>query len=84
MPKGPAIKLIETRRGCAIAERESRYDVMLDGALFDQLYYNMTGYVGYLPTPEGHRLMLPERGISAYKAEVAKLNREFAEKRRTA
>lgn len=81
----PAIKLVKTRRGCEMMEREDRYDVMLNGVLFFQLYYNMRGYVGYLPSPPSDggvkpgNLTIGERGISAYKAEVAKLNKEWAE-----
>ena len=76
------IKLVETRRGCQILEKESRYDVLLDGKLFDQLYYNMRGYVGYLPAPREDgtaiRLTIGERGIAAYRKEVAGLNKEWA------
>lgn len=72
-----AIKLVETRRGCAIMEREPRYDVLLNGQLFDQLYFNLTGYVGYLPTPEGRKLTIGEKAISVYRKEVARLNKEF-------
>ena len=74
------VTLVKTLRGCAIAEWEDRYDVMLDGQLFDQLYFNMTGYVGYLPSATtGVKHTIGERGVSAYKSEVARLNREFTE-----
>ena len=70
------IKLVKTTRGCQVLERTPRYDVMLDGKLFDQLYYNMRGYVGTLPLPDGSRLDIGERSITDYKKEAAKLNRE--------
>jgi hypothetical protein len=74
----PAIELIETRQGCEIIETTPRYNVMLRGVKVDQLFYNMRGYVGNLPTPDGSSLYVPESGISRFRREVAKLNREFA------
>ncbi len=71
----PVVKLVKTRRGCEPFEKEDRYDVLVDGALFDQLYFNLRGYVGYLPTENGGRLTIGERGISAYRSEVARINR---------
>jgi hypothetical protein len=70
------IKLIKTRRGCAMLEKQDRYDVEFDGQVVGQLWFNMRGYVGTLPSPEGP-LSIGERPITAYKAEVAKLNREW-------
>jgi hypothetical protein len=57
-------------------ERTPRYDVLVDGKLFAQLYFNMKGYVGTLPLPDGSRLDIGERSITEYRKEVAKLNRE--------
>ncbi len=74
----PAIELIETRQGCDMCEDTPRYDVMLHGKKVDQLYFNMRGYVGNLPTPEGRTLYIPESGIKRFRREAAKLNREFA------
>lgn len=74
----PAIKLIETRQGCEMLESTPRYNVMLKGVKVDQLFYNMRGYVGNLPTPDGSSLYVPESGIARFRREVAKLNREFA------
>lgn len=71
------ITLVKTRQGCSPLEVEPRYNVMLNGVLFDQLYFNLKGYVGYLPTPEGRKLTIGERGISAYKKEIARLNKEL-------
>jgi hypothetical protein len=74
-----AIELVETRNGCAIMEKEPRYDVLLHGKKIGQLYFNMRGYVGTLPTPRGAQLNIGERGISAYRKAVAQLNKEWAE-----
>jgi hypothetical protein len=74
----PAIELIETRQGCEMLESTPRYNVMLRGVKVDQLFYNMRGYVGNLPTPDGSSLYVPESGISRFRREAAKLNREFA------
>ena len=72
-----AIKLLETRDGCAILETQPRYDVLLHGQKVGQLYFNMGGYVGTLPTPRGTSLDIGERAISAYRKAVAQLNREW-------
>ena len=75
------ITLIETRKGCAILERTPRYHVMFDGKFYGELYYNMTGYVGYLPSPKEDGTIIPmnigECGISAFRKEVARLNKEW-------
>jgi hypothetical protein len=70
------LSLQETRRGCAICETTPRYNVVLNGETVGQLYFNMRGYVGSLPTPSGAWLAMPESGVSAYRREVARLNRE--------
>jgi len=70
--------VIETRQGCEMLESTPRYNVMLRGVKVDQLFYNMRGYVGNLPTPDGSSLYVPESGISRFRREAAKLNREFA------
>ena len=72
-----AIQLVETRNGCAILEKEPRYDVLLHGEKIGQLYFNLRGYVGTLPTPRGTNLTIGERSISAYRQAVAQLNREW-------
>ena len=76
---GKAIRLVETRNGCAILETQSRYDVLLHEKKIGQLYFNMRGYVGTLPTPRGTHLCIGERGIGAYRKAVAQLNKEWAE-----
>jgi len=60
-------------------EPHPRYDVLLHGTTVGQLYYNLTGYVGTLPLPGGGKLEIGERGISVYRREVSRLNREWAE-----
>ena len=79
-----AIELIETREGCAPLEKSPRFIVMFRGQRYGELYFNMTGYTGsYLPSP-GLRSDAPvpfyigERGISAYRREIAKFNRAWA------
>jgi hypothetical protein len=74
----PAIELIETRQGCEIMETTPRYNVMLHGVKVEQLWWNLKGFVGNLPTPGGASLYVPESGIARFRREVAKLNREFA------
>ena len=81
---GRAIELIETRRGCEMCETTPRYDVIFYDVRRGQLWFNMTGYVGELPTPEGGSVSIGERSISAWKAEAAKLNREFAQQEKAA
>ena len=80
-----AIELIETREGCAMLETTPRYIVMFRGRKFSELYFNMTGYTGgYLPSP-GLKSDGPvpfdigERSISAYRKEIARFNRRWAE-----
>lgn len=81
----PAIRLVKTRNGCAPLEREDRYDVIFKGEKYTQLYFNTRGYVGNLPAPHPERpgdtigFNVGERSIAAYKREVGRLNREWAE-----
>ena len=79
----PAIELIETRQGCEIMETTPRYNVMLHGVKVEQLWWNLKGFVGNLPTPDGSSLYVPESGISRFRREAAKLNREFATAEKT-
>jgi hypothetical protein len=80
-----AIELIETRQGCAILETTPRYIIMFRGTRFGELCFNMTGYTGsYLPAPKDNSstviaLDVGERAISAYRREIARLNRQWAE-----
>lgn len=82
-----AIELVETRRGRQCCETTPRYDVVLFGRRFDQLWFNLRGFVGTLPVPEFGdngdlhaviRLTIGEKSIAAYRREVGKLNREWS------
>ena len=75
MAKNHKVELAATRQGCAICEKEDRYDVLLNGQKFGQLYFNTRGYVGYLPIHGGHKLDIGEKKISAFRKEVAAINR---------
>jgi hypothetical protein len=79
MPKQPALRLVETRRGCAIAEPTPRYDALLNGKVVERLWFNMRGYLGYLPTPSGSYYSIGEKSIGVYRREIAHLNRIYAE-----
>lgn len=72
-----AITLIEAPHKKAVCEFKMRYDVMLHGKFFSELYFNVKGYVGYLPTADGMRLSIGEKSLAVYKREIAVLNREF-------
>lgn len=71
-----AIELIPSPNK-SILQEEPDYLVILDNQVWGKLHYNMVGYVGYLPTPEGRKLSIGEKSLGTYKKEIAKLNREF-------
>lgn len=79
MPIKKYIEIVEAPHRKSIAEKEMRYEVLLKGVFFDELYFNTRGYVGGLPTPRGTRLVIPESSITSYRKEAARLNKEFAE-----
>ena len=60
----------------AICESNQRYAVLLNKAEVGELYFNMRGYQGYLPLQGGNQLDIGEKGISAFKKEAARINRE--------
>jgi hypothetical protein len=70
------IKLVLTRKGCAICEKEDRLDVMLNGVKVGQLYWNLRGYRGTLPMHDGRNFDIGEISFTACKKEAAKINRE--------
>lgn len=75
----PAFKIsLSERPGRHILERQPRYAVLVNGEVFGELYYNMRGYVGYLPTVQGSKMDIGERGITAFRREVNALNKEAA------
>ena len=61
-----ALELVRTRQGCAMMEIQPRFDVLLYGKNVGQLYFNLRGYVGSLPTPEGFSLQMPEGSIASF------------------
>ena len=72
-----AITLVRTRDGCAILESQDRYNVLLHGQSIGQLYFNMRGYSGCLPLPNGRKLAVDDQSISSINREVAQINRDF-------
>ena len=79
MPKVKPLELIETKQGMAICETTPRYNVMHYGRNVGQLYFNMRGYNGSLPHPDGGNVSIGERSIGAWRAEAARINREWVE-----
>lgn len=82
-----AVTIVENRKDMAMLETTPHFDVMLNGVWYFKLYFNMTGYSGYLPLPpradsENQRRAVPlsvgEGGISRYRKELPRLNREWA------
>lgn len=67
---------LEERKSPHLLERHPRYAVLVNGAQQGELYHNMRGYQGYLPTVHGSKMDIGERGISAFRKEVRVLNRE--------
>lgn len=76
---GRAISLVEAPQRKAILEKNMPYDVHLHGKYWGHLYFNLTGYCGYLPTATGGALDIGERPIIAYRRHIRDLNREWAE-----
>lgn len=67
-------------------EREPRYMILLNGKAWEphgprsgEIYFNMTGYRGAIPTITGAAFDPGERGISVFRKEVARINKEAAE-----
>ena len=58
-------------------ETTKRFNVMLNGVKVEQLWWNMKGYVGNLPLPDGSCLYMPEGSLVSFKREISRLNREF-------
>ena len=69
-------KLALRARPKAPWQRRLDYDVLLNGSVVGEVYFNMTGYVGCLPQPYGTPFYRGETGITNYRAEVARSNRE--------
>lgn len=65
----------------SMMESTPRYGVFLNGERWkprETIYYNMKGYRGSLPSADGRTIDIGEAPISAWKREVAHLNREGA------
>jgi hypothetical protein len=78
--KPPQFKItLKERPGRHLLERTPRHTVLVNGEEKGELYYNMRGYVGYLPTVHGAKLDIGEKGISVFRKEVVALNREAAQ-----
>lgn len=70
------ISLREAPRKRAICETRMRYDVLLNGEYWGEFYFNMHGYLGYLPLPDGTKLAPGETSISAIRSIIRRLNQE--------
>ena len=58
-------------------QRYPDYVLLLNGTPAGEIYHNMDGYVGTLPIPgSAAKRVIGERALSAYKREIAALNRE--------
>lgn len=71
----------EAPRKRAILEKEMVYDILLNGNYYGNLSYNMRGYIGYLPLPDGRKFDPGEISFTAFKREAAKINREAAQQK---
>ncbi len=63
-------------RPTAPLQRHPDYTLLLNGDVVGEVYFNMTGYVGTLPQPDGTGFTPGETGIPAYRTEIARINRE--------
>jgi hypothetical protein len=78
MPEQPVHEpfwLVLRARPTTPLQRHPDYDLILNGKVVGEVYYNMTGYVGTLPQADGTGFTPGKTGISAYRAEVARINR---------
>ena len=71
-----AFKITLRERRKAILQTKPDFDILLNGEKFGTLTYNMTGYIGSLPLPEGGKLVMGEISLTAYRREIAYLHRE--------
>lgn len=85
---GKRITLEERPRRMAMMETKMRYAVMLDGKEFSDLYYNMRGYRGVVPSvrPDGTigRFDPGEVSLAEFKREIANSNRDLRDAKATA
>ncbi len=71
-----AFRITLKERRKAILQTKPDFDILLNGEVFGALTYNMTGYIGYLPLPEGGKMDFGEISLTAYRREIAYLHRE--------
>jgi hypothetical protein len=70
------VKLREAPKKRAMCETRMRYEILLNGEVYGDLYFNLTGYRGVLPLPGDRRLDIGEQPISAFRAEISRINKE--------
>lgn len=70
------VSLREAPHKMAMLETKMRYDVLLNGEYWGDLYFNTRGYCGYLPLPGGKRFDPGEISLSNFKKEIQKINKE--------
>ena len=76
--------MLKKSKKMAIAQSVPDYEVYFYGEKIGDLYFNMTGYVGWLPCPSERQAYCPltigEASLAAYKREIKELNKEWKEK----
>jgi hypothetical protein len=85
-----AIELVKIKG--SIMEREDRFMILFRGKKWGELYFNMRGYVAEkgipVPSSDGSGravgLGIGEKGLSAFKREISRANREWASLSKTA
>lgn len=72
------LTLVEEPHKRAMLETKMRYAIHVDGVKKAELYYNMRGYCCNpgIPLYSGGFRDIGERSITAFRKEIAKLNRE--------
>jgi len=54
------------------------YYIAVNGTRWGEVYYNLRGYCGYIPTSSETALLdVGEKGVSVYKREISRVNAEF-------
>lgn len=74
-------------KGMKGLDNHPTYHLYLFGYFYGEIYFNMRGYVGYLPSLNSENpsyetpmpLHIGEKAFSAYKKEITKLNKEWQE-----
>ncbi|SFH27759.1 hypothetical protein SAMN04488020_10975 [Palleronia marisminoris] len=72
--------MLQSKPSPHFAETHKRWQVMLNGEPWgDLFYYNMRGFVGVLPLPDGRSFDPGEVTLTQLRREVAQINREARE-----